>query len=62
MIEPFGITLARAHLETELTDYIILGFNRTHEPIVLQEFSNVGSKEALATLYEKFLERTENNE
>ncbi len=57
--EKFAITLAKAHLDTEMTDYVILGFNRRAEPIELIEYYNVGSEEALGKLYELFLERAE---
>ncbi len=57
--EKFGITLAKAHLETEMTDYVIFGFNRNAEKIELIEYYNTGSLEALAKLYDLFCDRNE---
>lgn len=57
--ESFAVTLGKAHLDTLMTDYVILGFDRCKEPIELQEFYNVGSIEALEKIYELFLIRTE---
>lgn len=60
--ETFGITLAKAHLESEMTDYIIFGVDRNKEPLELIEYYNVGSQETLKKLYELFLARTENHD
>lgn len=57
--EEFAITLAKAHLDTEMTDYVIMGFNRNEDPIKLIEYYNVGSIEALEKIYNLFLVRTE---
>lgn len=54
-----AITLAKAHLDTVMSDYVIFGFNRHQEPIDLQEEINVLTKEALAKLYELVLGRLE---
>lgn len=60
--ETFAITLAKAHLESEMTDYIIFGVDRRKEPLELIEYYNVGSEETLAKLYELFLARTEKHD
>jgi len=57
--EPIAATLGKAHFDTIMTDYVVLGFDRSKEPIELQEFYNVGSIEALEKIYELFLIRTE---
>lgn len=55
--EEFSITLAKAHLDTEMTDYVILGFKRGDAPLKLKEFYNVGSIEALEKIRELFIIR-----
>ena len=57
--EEFAATFAKAHLDTLMSDYVILGFNRSAEPIELIEFYNIGNKESLAKLYDLFLVRAE---
>lgn len=63
MLDPqkreIAITLAKAHLDTVMSDYVIFGFNRYQEPIDLQEEINVLTQEALAKLYELVLGRLE---
>ena len=63
MLDPqkreIAIALAKAHLDTVMSDYVIFGFNRYQEPIDLQEEINVLTQEALAKLYELVLGRME---
>lgn len=54
-----ALTLAKAHLETVMSDYVIFGFNRFQEPIDLQEEIQVLTKEALEKLYELVMIRLE---
>ena len=54
-----AVTLAKAHLDTVMTDYLIIGFDSRKEPIVLQEYFEAISQNNLTLLYEKFLERYE---
>ena len=63
MLDPekreIATTLAKAHLDTVMSDYVIFGFNRYQEPIDLQEEINVLTQEALAKLYELVLGKIE---
>lgn len=59
MIEPVAITIGKAHFDTLMTDYLIVGFNRQDNPVTLQQYGSIGSKEALKTLLEKIVERIE---
>lgn len=52
-----AIALAKCHLDTVMSDYVIFGFNRYQEPIDLQEEINVLTPEALQKLYELILTR-----
>lgn len=54
-----AITLAKAHLDNVMSDYVIFGFNRFQEPIDLQEEINVLTKEALFELSKLVLIRIE---
>jgi hypothetical protein len=54
-----AIHLAKAHLDTVMTDYVIFGFDRAKDPIYLQEEINVMTVEALGQLYELTLKRLE---
>ena len=55
--EEFAATLAKAHLDTLMSDYIIMGFKRGEDPLKLQEFYNVGCVEALEKIRDLFLIR-----
>lgn len=63
--ESAGIALAKAHLDSELEHYIILGLkpeisqggNGPIKNYSLQEYFAVSSKEVLEKLYELFLAR-----
>ena len=52
-----AIALAKCHLDTVMSDYVVFGFNRYQEPIDLQEEINVLTKEALVELYSQTLIR-----
>ena len=52
-----AIALAKCHLDTVMSDYVVFGFNRYQEPIDLQEEINVLTKEALVELYSQTLVR-----
>lgn len=57
--ENIAITLAKAHLSTIMSDFLIVGFDSIKEPIVLQEYFDSISQNNLTLLYEKLLEQTE---
>jgi len=52
-------TLAKAHLESVFTDYMVFAFDRYEAPFKLEEFGNVGSVEVLKRMQELFLAKTE---
>lgn len=54
-----ALALAKAHLDTLLTDYIVVGINRNIEPVVVEDFFHCESKERLKQIYELFLESVE---
>lgn len=54
-----AIELAKAHLETFLTDYVVIGFNRNKEPLEVEDYFNCGSAEVLTKLFELFTSKTE---
>ncbi len=51
-------TLAKAHLESVFTDYIVFAFNSGDEPFKLEEFGNVSSPEILAKMKELLLAKS----
>lgn len=51
--------LAKAHIESTLTDYVAFGFSRNDSPQELIEFGNVGSAEIRQKMYELFLAKIE---
>lgn len=55
-----AISLAKAHLESVFTDYMVFAFDREEKPFKLEEFGNVGSQEVLQRMYELFLAKVEN--
>ncbi len=54
-----AIALAKCHLDTVMSDYVIFGFDRYKDPIDLQEEINVLTVEALQKLCELTLTRME---
>lgn len=54
-----ALELAKAHIETILTDYVIIGFDRRKEPLVMEDYFNCGSAEVLSKLLEMFIAKTE---
>lgn len=54
-----AISLAKAHIESTFTDYMVFAFNREEKPFKLEEFGNVGSQEVLQRMYELFLSKIE---
>lgn len=51
-----ALALAKAHLDTLLTDYVVIGSNKDGQ---IEDFFNCQSKEALSNLYNLFLDKTE---
>ncbi len=51
-----ALALAKAHLEEMLTDFVVIGLNKSGQ---IEDFFNCRSKEILQKLYELFLEKTE---
>jgi hypothetical protein len=54
-----AIALAKAHIESAFTDYMVFAFDRNAAPFQLEEFGNVGSQEVLQKMYELFLAKVE---
>ena len=54
----FGVHLAEAHLKTELSDYVIVGFDRQKK--ILHTIFSTRDKQTLEFLFTKFLEDTQN--
>lgn len=59
--EPFGITLAKAHLESELTDYVIIGINAFDKNLDLKYYDRTTHPRILEILYEKLLEKLQDS-
>ncbi len=55
--EPFGVTLARAHLETEFTDYAIIGIKKEETDIKLHTVFCAQDKQTLDFLVKTFAEK-----
>jgi hypothetical protein len=51
-----ALVLAKAHLDTLLTDYVVVGLNENGQ---IEDFFNCQSKEVLNNLYNLFLDKTE---
>ncbi|MBV6514083.1 MAG: hypothetical protein FMNOHCHN_03673 [Ignavibacteriaceae bacterium] len=50
-----AIDLAKAHIESSFSDYMVFAFDRYEQPFHLAEFGKVESKEVLQKMYELFL-------
>lgn len=54
-----AIALAKAHIESAFTDYMVFAFDRNAAPFKLEEFGDVGSAEILMKMRELFLAKLE---
>lgn len=54
-----AIELAKAHIESTFTDYMVFAFSRNDSPPKLFEFGSVNSEELYQKFYELFLAKTE---
>lgn len=58
--DKFALICAKEHLNTLITDYVIIGFDRNNlDKPIFQEYSTT-SKEILEKLYELFIQSIEN--